>query len=88
MRRTRFAWNMMVCGHMEVSPLYPPHKECIERDVRKTEALLAAGYTVIRIREARLPHLPISDPNYFQITCKLREDKRVVVKRCIEFVIR
>jgi hypothetical protein len=61
-------------------------EECIERDVRKTEALLAAGYKVIRIREARLPHLPLSDPNYFQITCKLREDRSLIVERCIEFM--
>ena len=61
-------------------------EECINRDVRKTEALLTAGYKVIRIREARLPHLPLSDPNYFQITCKLRENKSAVVERCLEFM--
>lgn len=66
------------------SPFSP--EECLKRDVRKTEALLAAGYTVIRIRAAGLPHVPVSSDGFFQLTWKEREDKDVIVERCIEFL--
>lgn len=61
-------------------------EECIDRDVRKTEALLAAGYTVIRIRDAGLPDIPVSTDNFFQISYELRKDKKCAVKSCLSFL--
>lgn len=61
-------------------------EECIEQDVRKTEALLEAGYTVLRIRDSKLPELPISANRFFQLPYKMRQDKSAVVQRCIEFL--
>lgn len=61
-------------------------EECIERDVRKTEALLAAGYTVIRIRDSGLPNVPVSADKFFQIHYKLRQDKTDVARHCIEYL--
>lgn len=59
--------------------------ECLARDARKTKALIAAGYTVIRIRELGLAALPIVSDNFFQIDYSLKEDKKAIVKRCIDF---
>lgn len=39
-----------------------------ERDLRKTIALLAAGYLVVRIRENDLPFLDLVDTNLFQVS--------------------
>lgn len=61
-------------------------EECIDRDVRKTQALLAAGYKVIRIRDSGLPFLPITADKFFQIPYKLRQDKKGVIHRCIDFI--
>lgn len=61
-------------------------EECIDRDVRKTEALLAAGYTVIRIRDSGLPNVPVTADKFFQMHYELRQDKKAVVQRCIEFM--
>lgn len=71
-------------GGKNNSPL--PLNESTERDVRKTEALLAAGYAVIRIREAGLPNLLINNPKYFQVSFQVGEDKGVIAERCIDFV--
>lgn len=38
------------------------------RDIAKTEALLKAGYLVVRIRENKLAHLNLQHPNLFQVT--------------------
>lgn len=40
----------------------------LEHDGIKTNVLLAAGFTVVRIRGDQLPHLQLSDPNLFQIS--------------------
>jgi hypothetical protein len=61
-------------------------EECIERDVRKTEALLEAGYTVIRIRDSELPKVPVSADNFYQIPYKLRQDKHTIVEYCLSFM--
>lgn len=61
-------------------------EECIDRDVRKTEALLAAGYTVIRIRDSDLPNIPVIADKFFQIPYKLRNDQLAVVQNCIDFI--
>lgn len=42
----------------------------IERDLDKSKALLAAGYTVVRVREGNLPFLPIENDNMLQINYK------------------
>lgn len=48
-----------------------PYAVPAERDTRKTKALLAAGYAVVRIREERsdvtLPLLPLFHPNLLQL---------------------
>lgn len=41
--------------------------ESLDRDMRKTEALLEAGYYVVRVRENELPHLPLSHPQLLQV---------------------
>lgn len=50
------------------------HKDLIERDTQKTEALLAAGYRVIRIREQKpdikLPILLVQHKNLLQLAYK------------------
>lgn len=42
------------------------HRDRHEQDKAKTEALLASGYTVIRVREYTLAHIPIKHPNLYQ----------------------
>lgn len=42
------------------------HRAKQVQDIAKTEGLLAAGYTVIRIREHTLEHLELSHPNLYQ----------------------
>ena len=60
--------------------------ECLARDVRKTEALLSEGYSVIRIRESGLADVPVISDSFFQINCSLKEDKSAVAKQCIDFL--
>lgn len=60
-------------------------EESLDRDVRKTKALLSAGYTVIRIRADGLLTVPVSDKRFFQTSFKEMEDKNPIVERCIEF---
>lgn len=62
-----------------------PEEVSLARDVRKTKALLAAGYIVIRIREAGLCNLSVTDERFLQISFKEKEDKNPIVERCIEF---
>jgi very-short-patch-repair endonuclease len=47
------------------------YKDRSQQDVAKTEALLAAGYDVIRIRENGLPFIPVTHPNLRQVTFEL-----------------
>lgn len=47
---------------------YHEREEVKERDLAKTEALLAAGYHVVRIRERNLAHLDIKHPNLLQLS--------------------
>jgi hypothetical protein len=44
--------------------------DVIERDIRKTKALLNKGYIVIRIRENQLPFINIQHDNLFQLNHK------------------
>ena len=44
------------------------HADKTELDTEKSLDLLAAGYTVVRLREAPLPALGITDPNYHEVT--------------------
>ena len=44
------------------------HRNKSEVDVRKSKALLNAGYRVVRLREYPLEPLPIVDDNYFEIS--------------------
>ncbi len=37
------------------------HRDTAERDIKKTRAFIAAGYTVVRVREGKLGLLPTSD---------------------------
>lgn len=43
-------------------------KDKSEDDLRKTNKLLDAGFTVVRIRGDALPHLPLLHPNLFQVS--------------------
>lgn len=43
------------------------HADKAVKDIAKTERLLKAGYLVVRVREANLPALELTDPNLLQI---------------------
>lgn len=47
---------------------YHQFSEMIDRDVAKTNALLSAGYLVIRIRERQLPFVNVQHPNLYQVS--------------------
>jgi hypothetical protein len=55
-----------------------------QRDLDKTQALLDAGYLVIRIRENTLSHLPLIDDNLYQLNANYgsyRDDLKVTVEK-------
>jgi len=61
-------------------------------DVEKTEALLADGYLVVRIRENDLPHLPIVNDNLHQLSFNIPgnntdERRAELVKPAVEEIM-
>lgn len=61
-------------------------------DMEKTEALLADGYLVVRIRENDLPHLPIVNENLHQLSfnipgSKTDEQRAELVKPVVEEIM-
>lgn len=60
------------------------HKNTVEADTEKTEALLAAGYLVVRVRECCrgqiLGNLPIAHPNLLQIGSEYAADSSHIQK--------
>lgn len=69
------------------------HKDHQHRDTTKTEALLGAGYRVVRIRESYrskvLPMLPIEHENLYQVNCDyddLLEDVASATATVVEWI--
>ena len=61
-------------------------EESLDRDVRKTRALLDAGYIVVRIREEGLISIPFDANKFYQINWSLKESKNRIVMNCIKFL--
>lgn len=57
---------------------YHYDKETILRDLAKTEALLNAGYIVVRIREGKLPDLELTSPQLLQLNYKYSSDENKI----------
>lgn len=60
--------------------------ERVADDMDTTQALLNAGYKVIRIRETPLEHMPMTDVNLFQISYKDKSDKALAIETCLKFL--
>lgn len=61
-------------------------KESLDRDMRKTQALLDAGYLVMRIREEGLKDLRLDSKRLFQIKYNTRNQKSKIVQKCCFFI--
>lgn len=58
----------------------------LEKDEVTTEAIIKAGYTVLRIRETPLLNLSIGSSNFFQIPYDAGSDKRMIVEACLKLL--
>lgn len=66
---------------------YTWHRDTVERDVEKAVGLLNKDWLVIRVREKRLPPLPVSHPRYFEVFLEThRESMASVGERVLKVI--
>lgn len=69
------------------NPVYKRTKEeCQARDLDSSNAILNAGYTLIRIRETPLTKLPIKHPNYIEYRYTANTDKAPTLHSIIDYL--
>lgn len=61
-------------------------EECFAKDTDSTQAILNAGYTIIRIRETPLANLALKHPDLKQLKYKNRTDKAETLQAAIAYL--
>lgn len=94
--RLKVKWGQTMYSHIDI--LIPSlnavieydgwywHQHREDKDIRKTEALLDAGYKVIRVRVLPLPFLDMKHENLRQIAANHEEDAKELAYRIWKIV--